>query len=207
MVLFGILYLMPLFSQGIYLDEMKNDSIRILESDCICYRRFTDRLIWNWGIKATSNIESGETHYILCLNINSFSSLNYKHNGRLLIKTFTGDVLELKISEKYSNYITLGHSYSHPFYGDIGTIHTNNLYRNIAEFYISEDDLKKFSNNIQRVRIELEDCGNSYNSDYLEYNYRKKDRVGLDLYESYLIIQERLKTPLLNRSNIIYEDF
>ena len=182
------LFTVSSFSQQVYIDKMLNENIRYVETSNICYRKFTDTHIWNYGLSCYANdtIKS----FVLCININSSSKINIKENGILLIKTFTNDVIELKTSSSDFDKITLGYQYNKPLVGNIGTISENIIAKNIAYFSISEDNLILLKNGISKVRLET-------TSDYVEYEY-KKDKIGSPLFNSFNIINETLKHEIKN---------
>lgn len=196
-----ILIIFPVFcfSQRIYLDEMKSDSIRYVESERICYRKFTDTHIWNYGIQSYTNIKTNKTQFFLVININSSYKISYKDDGKMLIKTFNNEMIELTNILSYFDKVTLGYTYIKPIIGNIGTLHENIIAKNIALFYISEDDLIKLKNGIAKVRVELK------NSNYLDYIY-KKDKIGEKLYNSYINIQQTLSNQF-NSESQLYNNF
>lgn len=196
-----ILIIFPVFcfSQRIYIDEMKSDSIRYVESECVYYRKFTDTHIWNYGIQSYTNINTNQTQFLLAININSSYKLHFKDDAKMLIKTFNNEILELTNMLSYFDKTTLGYTYKNPLIGDIGTIHENIIAKNIAIFYITEDDIVKLKNGISKVRVELK------NSNYLDYTY-KKDRIGEKLYNSYINIKQTLSSSPNNDSQL-YNNF
>lgn len=182
------LFTISSFSQQLYIDKMLDDSIRYVETSNICYRKFTDTQIWNYGLSCYVNdtIKS----FVLCINVNSSSNINIKENGVFLIKTFTDDVVELKTSSIVFDKITLGYQYNKPLVGNIGTISENIIAKNIAYFPISEDQIILLKNGISKVRLET-------TSGYIEYAY-KKDKIGVSLFNSFNIINETLKHEIKN---------
>lgn len=177
------------FGQKILYDRIENDSLRCVETSYITARNFTDRIVWNYGLKAIQNTHVNDSvNYILIINLNAMRNLGLKENGTFLIKTFKDEVIELQNVLSDISSTTLGYSYVVPVVGTIGTIHSNDIYRNIAYFFINEGNLKMLNDGVKKVRVETE-------GGYVEKEY-KKDKCGYFLYNSYTKIKEEYKKPL-----------
>ena len=173
------------YGQKIILDKMENDSIRVIESENIMKRKFTDTVIWNYGIKSYHNINTNETLYMLMINLNATTPITIKKDGKLLIKLFNGEIIELNTFETVYNDVTLGYSYQRPIVGNIGVIKRNKITRNIATFVVTKEELSKLNEGINKVRVETA-------LGYLQREY-KKDDIGMRLFQAYINIKETLE--------------
>lgn len=188
------------YCQKILSDEIDEDSIRCITTSYITARSFTDKVVWNFSLGATKNIkENSPIHFILSINLNAFSNIKIKDTGLLLIKTFNDDILELTNASSSHDSITIGYSYLKPIYGNIGTIRSNNLHKNTAYYFVTENDIKKLNSGVKKVRIETEDGFNEK-----EYS---KDKCGSNLYKTYLKLKDKMENSMPTHKKGIREDF
>lgn len=174
------------FGQTIIKDNEKNN-IRTVEATGITARSFTDRVVWNLGLEVHQDLNNKDSiQYILIINLNAMTEIPITDNGMFLIKTFNDDVIELTNLYSNHNTVTLGYSYHQPILGNIGTVSTNNIHRNIAYFIITENQLKLLEAGVKKVRVETD-------NGYEEKEY-KKDKCGKFLFNSYNVINNYLKT-------------
>lgn len=184
------------YGQKIILDKMENDSIRVIESENIMKRKFTDTVIWNYGIKSYHNINTNETLYMLMINLNATTPITIKKDGKFLIKLFNGEIIELNTFETVYNDVTLGYSYQRSIVGNIGVIKRNKVTRNIATFVVTKEELSKLNEGINKVRVETA-------LGYLQREY-KKDDIGMRLFQAYINIQETLENK---QAPTMYDSF
>ena len=177
-------------AQEIVVDKVA-DNYRCVEASRITARSFTDRVVWNFGLKGITNKEEtcpDSASYVLIINLNAAAPINYPETTTLLIKTGKDDVIELKsITAYHGNSVLLGYSYNRPIVGNVGTVSQNVITRNIAEFVIEASDIEKLQDGVAKVRVQT-------TNGYLEKEY-KKDKAGVKLYQSYLNIKKRLSEP------------
>lgn len=183
-------------AQTIISDKMVNDSIRTIETSNVMYRKFTDTVIWNYGIKCFYNTNSKETKFILIINLNANSDISYKEHGKLLIKLFNDSIIALDNVGTLYNNVILGYSYHKPIYGNIGIITKNVITRNISEFFITKRQLESLHSGIKKVRVETI-------NGYQEKEY-KNDKIGKKLYDSFTLL---LNTIENNKPTNFYNNF
>ena len=171
------------FGQSVVKDITK-DNVRTIETSGITARSFTDRVVWNFGLEAHKSINNDSVQYILIINLNTMKEIPISDKGIFLIKTFDDNILELTNLYTNHNTVTLGYSYHYPIIGNIGTISSNNLHRNIAYYIITENQLKMLKNGIKKVRVETD-------NGYQEKEY-EKDKCGKFLFKSYEIISQNM---------------
>lgn len=186
-----ILITIPSYGQRVILDKMENDSLRILETERIVKRKFTDTVIWNYGIKTYHT--SNETLYLLMINLNSATPIRIKE--KCLIKLFNEETIELKTLQTFYNDVTVGYRVKH-LVNNIHVINRNTVTQNIGVFVITEEYLEKLQNGIKKIRLE------TYSS-YVEKKYKDKE-VGKRLYESYLNIKNEIN---IKEGTRIYDGF
>ncbi len=173
------------YGQKIIKDIVNND-IRIVETSSVCGRSFTDRVVWNFGLEGHINInDTTNIQYLLGINLNAMSKIPIKDKGTLLIKTFDNNIIELSnLFAMHNGSKIIGYSYHKPLIGNVGTISSNEIHRNIAYFIINEEQINLIKSGIIKVRIETD-------NGYVEKEY-KKDKCGEYLYNSYKLIKNQI---------------
>lgn len=107
----------------------------------------TDRHPLHVSITASLNPETGVWHHALSIGVSSLVSEAIPVGSVLLIRTKDGDVIELNNS--------LDALTSQDFKGTLIAGTSMVSYINQAMYDISEDDLRKLSSGVQKVRVQL----------------------------------------------------
>lgn len=115
-----------------------------------------DRHPLKLSVVAMQNLESGQWHHSLSLGVSSMISEAIPEGAILLIRTLSGDVIELKNS--------LDALTSQDFKGTLVAGTAIVTYTNQAMYDISEEDLSKLSGGVQKVRVQL--AGETFDTEY-----------------------------------------
>lgn len=163
------------------------DGIRTIASKSEWVRSgMSDRHPLKLSVVAMQNPKSGQWHHSLLLGVSSTISEAIPEGAILLIRTLSGDVIELKNS--------LDALTSQDFKGTIVAGTTIVTYTNQAMYDISEEDLRKLSGGVQKVRVQL--SGETFDTEY------RKDRWALVLGPMLAELQ-----ALKNKSSDVREGF
>lgn len=173
------------FAQRVISDTMVDDSTRIVSTSHMICRTFTDRLVLAVGLTAFKC--NDQVFYAIDAQITTLSPSTIPDNGRMLIKTNDGNVIELATtrsevstsSKWYGNTTVsrLGNTY----YVNQPTISTSTA---SASYFISEEELLSTFNGVKKVRIEIEPT--MYDKEF------KKDLVGSTLKNEYNLLKTKL---------------
>lgn len=137
------------------------DGIRTIASKSEWVRSgMADKHPLQLSVVAVQNPDSGQWHHSLSVGVSSMISEAIPEGAILLIRTRSGDVIELKNS--------LDALTSQDFKGTIVAGTTIVTYTNQAMYDISEEDLRKLSGGVQKVRVQL--AGETFDTEY------RKDR-------------------------------
>lgn len=162
------------FAQKIISDDTPADGNRYIFCSKENVGGFTDKMKLFVGLSYMKP-ESGNGLYSLCIQLNCGEVTTIHKGGRMLIKTMTGNVIEL------STY--MGGK------DELKTISGINIWEVSAQYSITPEQLEQIQSGIAKIRIELGDS-KVYEKEW------KKDKVGKILDKEHSLIVDALaKNP------------
>lgn len=158
------------FAQKIISDDTPADGNRYIFCSKENVGGFSDKMKLFIGLSYMQSL-SGEVLYSICIQLNCGEVTTIHKGGRMLIKTTTGNVVEL------STY--MGGT------DELKTISGINIWEVSAQYSISPEQLEQIQSGIAKIRIELGDS-KMYEKEW------KKDKVGKILAKENTLITDAL---------------
>lgn len=160
------------YAQKIVSDDTPADGNRYIFCSKENVGGFSDKMKLFIGLSYMQPAE-GSPLYSLCIQLNCGEVVKIHKGGRMLLKTFNGDVVEL------STY-TGGTD-------EMKTISGINVWEVQAQYTITPEQLSILETGVAKIRIELGDS-KTYEKEW------KKDKVGKILAKESALIQDAIKT-------------
>jgi len=160
------------YAQKIVSDDTPADGNRYIFCSKENVGGFSDRMKLFVGLSYMQPVE-GNSLYSLCIQLNCGEVTSIHKGGRMLLKTFDGNVVEL------STY--MGGS------DELKSISGVNMWQISAQYPITPEQLTMLEKGIAKIRIELGDS-KTYDKEW------KKDKVGKILAKESTLIQNAIKT-------------
>ena len=183
-LLFALIMMLPnvAFSQIIY-NKMENDSTRLKLAGMTTCRSFTDSQVLNVGVEQVI-VNEADTAYFVAICINMMGAASIPDDGRMLLRTKSGEVIELynSASTKFQmvkDYGTTTTAYTVGRYITVKSQKNSLTVNQVIGYYpVEESTLTKLFDGVTKVRIEL--TVKKYEKEF------GKDKVGKELEKHYI---------------------
>ncbi len=160
------------YAQKIVSDDTPSDGNRYIFCSKENVGGFSDRIKLFIGLSYMQPVE-GNPLYSLCIRLNCGEVTTIHKGGRMLLKTFDGDIVELSTYTGGSD--------------EMKSISGVNIWEVSAQYSITPEQLALLEKGITKIRIELGDS-KTYDKEW------KKDKVGKILAKESALIQNAIKT-------------